>query len=214
MSPRRPRDKEQTIEDILTAAKRLFSERGLHGTSIRDIETASGVSKGLILHHFESKENLYAAVQEHLLQEYYAQMKSIRQGNQELKELIGAAVRGSFQHTKNNDEYRRVSLWSYLEGQALDPVLEKGFTQNLIDAMRIGQQTGLVRTDVDAAVMPFIIRGAIDYWLRKQALIQVIAADERNSTGGVEDEQNQKNRPPADLSDELFIDALTKLFIK
>ena len=74
MVNRRQRDKDQTVQEILTATRRLFSEKGLHGTSLRDIEMASGISKGLILHHFESKENLYAAVQDLLIQEYTAWM--------------------------------------------------------------------------------------------------------------------------------------------
>jgi len=64
MNDRRQRDKNRTIQEVLIAATSLFSEKGLHGTSIRDIENASGVSKGLIMHHFGSKENLYTAVQD------------------------------------------------------------------------------------------------------------------------------------------------------
>ena len=78
MNDRRQRDKEQTVQDILKAAIDLFSQKGLHGTSLRDIEKASGVSKGLILHHFETKENLYAAVQDSLNQAYVSWMAARR----------------------------------------------------------------------------------------------------------------------------------------
>ena len=43
---------------IRDAAIRLFTERGIDGTSIRDIAAAAGVSSGLIRHHFGSKEAL------------------------------------------------------------------------------------------------------------------------------------------------------------
>lgn len=43
---------------IRDAALRLFTERGIDGTSIRDIAAAAGVSSGLIRHHFGSKEAL------------------------------------------------------------------------------------------------------------------------------------------------------------
>jgi TetR/AcrR family transcriptional regulator, regulator of cefoperazone and chloramphenicol sensitivity len=46
---------------IRDAAMRLFAERGLDGTSIRDIARAAGVSGGLIRHHFGSKDGLRAA---------------------------------------------------------------------------------------------------------------------------------------------------------
>jgi AcrR family transcriptional regulator len=43
---------------IRDAALRLFVERGVDGTSIRDIAKEAGVSAGLVRHHFGSKESL------------------------------------------------------------------------------------------------------------------------------------------------------------
>jgi len=40
------------------AAIRLFTERGVDGTTVRDITQAAGVSPGLLRHHFGSKEAL------------------------------------------------------------------------------------------------------------------------------------------------------------
>ncbi len=46
---------------IRDAALRLFGERGVEGTTIRDIASAAGVSGGLVRHHFGSKDDLRAA---------------------------------------------------------------------------------------------------------------------------------------------------------
>ncbi|MFB9234130.1 TetR family transcriptional regulator [Plantactinospora siamensis] len=43
---------------IRDAALRLFAERGIEATSVRDIAAAAGVSPGLIRHHFGSKAAL------------------------------------------------------------------------------------------------------------------------------------------------------------
>jgi AcrR family transcriptional regulator len=43
---------------IRDAAIRLFAERGIDGTTVRDIAQAAGVSPGLLRHHFGSKEAL------------------------------------------------------------------------------------------------------------------------------------------------------------
>ncbi|MET7398698.1 helix-turn-helix domain-containing protein [Dactylosporangium sp. NPDC005572] len=43
---------------IRDAAIRLFAERGMDGTTVRDITQAAGVSPGLLRHHFGSKEAL------------------------------------------------------------------------------------------------------------------------------------------------------------
>ena len=198
MSARRARDKDQTIRDILSAAKSLFSEKGLHGASIRDIETASGVSKGLILHHFGSKEKLYAAVQDQLISDYVTMMAGVRSQAENFLDLIAATMRNSLRHLKGNREYRRISLWSYLEGQERNTDLERRFTQALISAMQAGQASGLVREDIDPFLMPFIVRGAIDYWIRKESLVQELAAEDHPERG----------------SDDHLIEALAKLFLK
>jgi len=52
---------------IRDAALRLFAERGLDGTTIRDIAKEAGVSGGLIRHHFGSKDDLRAACDSHVL---------------------------------------------------------------------------------------------------------------------------------------------------
>jgi AcrR family transcriptional regulator len=43
---------------IRDAAIRLFAERGIDGTTVRDIAQEAGVSPGLLRHHFGSKEAL------------------------------------------------------------------------------------------------------------------------------------------------------------
>ncbi len=52
---------------IRDAALRLFGERGVEGTTIRDIARAAGVSGGLVRHHFGSKEDLRAACDSYAL---------------------------------------------------------------------------------------------------------------------------------------------------
>ena len=199
MADRRQRDKDQTIQDILAAARHLFSEKGLHGTSLRDIENASLVSKGLILHHFETKENLYAAVQDLLVQEYTTWMAAQRGNSTELKEIITSAIREALSYTKENNEFRRISLWAYLEGQERATEFAKRFTTNLIEGMRTGQATGLVRDDINAFLMPFIVRGTIDYWIRSETLREEMSTGAGNTDG---------------VSDEELVEALVRLFLK
>jgi AcrR family transcriptional regulator len=199
MNDRRQRDKRQTIQDVLTAATYLFSKKGLHGTSIRDIEKASGVSKGLIMHHFETKENLYAVVQDNLNETYVAWMAAQRDASSDLSAAIENGIKGSLSYLKTNEEFRRIVLWSYLEGLERTTELDKGFTANLIEAMRVGQEDGLVRDDVKAFILPFIIRGAIDYWIRSKSL---------------RGELNEEIQNDNEIKDEDLVDALVKLILK
>lgn len=53
-----------TREEILRAARKLFSEHGYAGTSIRSIAQNAGVDAALIHHFFNSKEGVFAAAME------------------------------------------------------------------------------------------------------------------------------------------------------
>lgn len=56
---------EETVEKILTAAKRLFLEKGYEHTTIQDIvDQLGGLTKGAVYHHFRSKEEIMDAVTE------------------------------------------------------------------------------------------------------------------------------------------------------
>jgi AcrR family transcriptional regulator len=51
---------------VLAAATDMFAERGPKATSIRDIAKQAGVNHGLVFRHFGTKEQLIAAVLDHL----------------------------------------------------------------------------------------------------------------------------------------------------
>ena len=51
-----------TTEQLISAARRLFAEKGFPATSIDDIVREAGVTRGAMYHHFASKEDLFEAV--------------------------------------------------------------------------------------------------------------------------------------------------------
>ena len=57
----------QTRAAIEQAARKLFAERGFHGTTLADITAAAGKSPGLFYRYFEDKEDLLAALAESFL---------------------------------------------------------------------------------------------------------------------------------------------------
>ncbi len=52
----------QVEERTLVAAQRLFAERGLHGTTVRDIASEAGVSHALVHRYLGSKRDILVAV--------------------------------------------------------------------------------------------------------------------------------------------------------
>jgi AcrR family transcriptional regulator len=61
-SPTRPRrrDAAATRTALLVAARLLMTERGVEGTSTRDVAAAAGVNQALVYRYFGSKEKLFA----------------------------------------------------------------------------------------------------------------------------------------------------------
>ncbi|MGP4024743.1 TetR/AcrR family transcriptional regulator [Actinomadura sp. 3N407] len=63
VQPRRDR-REQTRTALLTAAERLWAERGIHGASLDDIAAAAGLTKGAVYSNFAGKTDLLLALME------------------------------------------------------------------------------------------------------------------------------------------------------
>jgi len=70
MSPRvTGHRKHETHEKILDAAEELILKRGLNETSMNDIVAATGLSKGALYSHFDSKDELILAIHERKIDE-------------------------------------------------------------------------------------------------------------------------------------------------
>lgn len=76
------RNAEDTRRQILDAAGNLF---GVHGTgvSLADVARAAGVSKGGLLYHFPSKDELLAGLAHHLMAQFRADVEQAAQSEPE-----------------------------------------------------------------------------------------------------------------------------------
>jgi len=64
MRTTRAEQQQRTREAVLSAADRLFVERGFHATSVDQIAQAAGYTKGAVYSNFAAKEDLFFAVYE------------------------------------------------------------------------------------------------------------------------------------------------------
>ena len=77
---------EETVNQILNVAYRLFMEKGYEHTSIQDIlNNLGGLSKGAIYHHFKSKEEILETVTNRMTEESNKILAKIR----DRKDLTG-----------------------------------------------------------------------------------------------------------------------------
>jgi AcrR family transcriptional regulator len=60
--PSQSERRDATRQAIIAAARHLFGTRGFADTSVDDLLTAAGVSKGAMYHHFAAKDSVFEAV--------------------------------------------------------------------------------------------------------------------------------------------------------
>jgi AcrR family transcriptional regulator len=65
---RKEREKERRRQQIIVAAKRVFSQKGLSKTTMEDIAKESELSPGTLYLYFKNKEELYASLSLRILQ--------------------------------------------------------------------------------------------------------------------------------------------------
>ncbi|MEL7028781.1 MAG: TetR family transcriptional regulator [Pseudomonadota bacterium] len=61
---------EATKGKLLEAALKEFADRGFDAVTVRDIEVAAGVQRGLLSYHFGDKQTLWTAAVENIVHEY------------------------------------------------------------------------------------------------------------------------------------------------
>ena len=64
MARRTKADAQTTRNNLLDAAEQLFQSRGVSHTSLNDIATAAGTTRGAIYWHFKDKADLFNAMME------------------------------------------------------------------------------------------------------------------------------------------------------
>jgi TetR/AcrR family transcriptional regulator, regulator of cefoperazone and chloramphenicol sensitivity len=68
---------EETRARIVTAALKLFGERGFEGASTRDIATSAGVNAPALQYYFDNKEGVYLACIDHIVSRVWEYMSEV-----------------------------------------------------------------------------------------------------------------------------------------
>ena len=158
-------------QEILEAAARVITDRGLAETRIQDIAERCGVSPGLILYYFESKDRLLVEALTYANDKYYlAQARDLRRldsAREQLWRLIDLSVPGLLPEFERLEEW---ALWIEIWVRALrDPalakereVLDRRWRQSIADIVRSGRSTGEFDVGEDADEIGMKLGALID----------------------------------------------------
>jgi AcrR family transcriptional regulator len=114
---------EERRADIIRAVRRVFAEKGFHGTTTRALADQAGVSEALLFKHFPSKEALYSAMQLSCCNahdpERMDRIKALEPSTSTLVVIVHFMVTNSFGKGPNNNEdaaiHHRLMLRSMME---------------------------------------------------------------------------------------------------
>jgi TetR/AcrR family transcriptional regulator len=120
LPPDRRRDATRSREAILDAAERLFASRGYEGTSLQEVGTAAGVSRGTPSYFYRSKAELYRAVLERSFEQVRHAVQSGRERALRSGEppdvVLAGAVGEYFDFITGHPDFVRLLEWEALQG--------------------------------------------------------------------------------------------------
>jgi AcrR family transcriptional regulator len=171
MAKQRPKASKDRRQEILAAAAKVITDRGLSETRIQDIAEACGVSAGLILYYFESKDRLLVEALNYASDQFYLrlsrELRKTPSARLQLDRLIELSVPGLLPEFEFLDEW---ALWVEIWVRALrDPaiakeheVLNRRWRRSIADIVRHGRSTGEFPDGLDADELGIQIGALID----------------------------------------------------
>ena len=120
---------EQTRQEILAAAKRLFLSQGFTATPMHQIAREVGITKGAIYNHYPGKDELFTAVLQNAApyDEVFALWDKMEAGSAE--DLVRQMFRASLAYATDHQDYLQLAL---IDAQERDGVALATFLPEML----------------------------------------------------------------------------------
>lgn len=159
---------EHTREVIVEAATRLFAQKGYRATSMADLTTATGLTRGAFYHHFDAKDALFRAVVDHVRTTWGQTVGAQISVSDDALEQLAALIGGHARLIRERPELCLVITGLSEEIRGSEPELAAalhGVYRELIAVVQqlltAGQDTGQVRSDIDPHLVAVDVVGLL-----------------------------------------------------
>jgi len=125
--------REKLEQDILSAAKRLFAQRGYGGVSLDHIAKAVGASKQNLLYYFPSKEELYRRVLHGVLDVWLSYMDALSLRLDDPEQAIREYIAGKLRFSREHPDDSRVYANEVISGA---PIFAAEIAERVIPALQ------------------------------------------------------------------------------
>jgi TetR/AcrR family transcriptional regulator len=175
-------------ERILAIALRAFAERGFDGTRLADIAGGAGLSHPTLLYHFNSKEELYAAVIRAAASDWAQETEAAASTGLSGFAQVEAIVDACFHFFATHRDFLRIVRREAIEGGArLEPAMAgfaRPFLERAVRFLENEVREGQLRPHDPLELMQ-ICYGAISAFLCDARFRELLAGDDPLSAAGV-----------------------------
>ncbi|WP_030455985.1 TetR/AcrR family transcriptional regulator [Herbidospora cretacea] len=158
---------EPVRQRLLSAATRLFAEKGFESTSVQEIVAAAGVTKGAMYHYFDSKDDLLHEIYGRVLRMQMDRLQRFADGEGTVAERLHAAAADVINTTVDNLDDSKIFFRS---NHQLAPDTRKivraerrRYHERFRDLVIEGQQQGVFRDDVPAEMVVDFFFGSVHH---------------------------------------------------
>jgi AcrR family transcriptional regulator len=102
-----PPTEPRSADRILQSSLKLFSTKGYDATSVREICEAAGITKPTLYHFYGSKEGVYRALVEGVLEPFQADVARLLAGGAPVRVRLRAVARAYFERARTQPQLVR-----------------------------------------------------------------------------------------------------------
>lgn len=141
--------REETREQVLAAAGRVFAKRGFHGTSLDAVAEEAGFSRGAVYYNFADKEELFLELLDRRCAERAVDLRELfADGGDDVADTsrqAQLAAERAFEAMTGDREWRALYL-EFLAQAARDPALRRRFSRRTSEMRRALEEIVVERT--------------------------------------------------------------------
>jgi AcrR family transcriptional regulator len=141
--------REETREQVLAAAAKVFAKRGFHGTSLDAIAEEAGFSRGAVYYNFADKEELFLDLLDRRCAERSQDLREVFAGSDDAVDSTARQAQLAADHALDamigDPEWRALYL-EFLAQAARDPAFRRRFSKRTAEMRSALEDVVIERT--------------------------------------------------------------------
>lgn len=163
---------DRTIQQLITIATQLFSEKGYAAVSLEEIVEEANLTRGAVYHHFKNKKGLFLAVFEYAQEQIAQEINKVDEDSEDLWEQLIEGSRIFIDATSKESIFRIVlidgpAVLGWQTFREIDQENSMNLLQEQIEFMQERKEL----KKVPVAALTHILSGAINeasLWVAEQ----------------------------------------------